>query len=653
VLAAATAALPAVAARAGNNTYIGAGGPWSDPAGWSLGRAPLAGDVVLLQGPAGAANTTVTLDTSPTGTLSSLTIDTTTPGASISLSQSDFSLTAGSETIGNTGVGIYSQSGGSHDVTNEIDIASGIGGRGTYNMTGGILTVPFMLGVGFNDGAIGAVSHSGGTINTFDLNLADNSTTSVGNYNLSASGLLSVQDDVYVGASGAGTFTQTGGANQVQGSIFIGYASFGPGSRGSYALSGGVVSAANVFVGGSDFAAGAPGVLSVSGSGNLTATGTLKVWTSGTSRITLAGGTISGGALDLSGDASRLIWTAGTLNLTNSSLTVGAGGVLGSNLDLPAVKSLGVSGTVTISAGSTLSVSGGHLTAGAVANAGTLSVISGSASLGALSGSGVTSIGNGDAANPVSVIVDRFDQPSLTINNGGKLQLRQAFPRVTNTAGAIQLNGSTATLDLANHDLLTATPTSTIRGYLLSEYTANQDWSGSGGITSSLAKTSPAKYTVAYAAGLDQSAQDVGLPVAPGQTLVRPALVGDANLDGTVNFFDIAQVLGYKYNTGQAASYTDGDLNYDGVVDFFDISTLLSANYNSGEVLPFAVAAAATAAAAEPSTVPEPNSALGLIGLSAAGLLRRRSRKKQEGPHELIACDLVAARYDAKRHAVR
>ena len=34
----------------------------------------------------------------------------------------------------------------------------------------------------------------------------------------------------------------------------------------------------------------------------------------------------------------------------------------------------------------------------------------------------------------------------------------------------------------------------------------------------------------------------------------------------------IAQLLGYKYNAGQGASYTDGDLNYDGKVDFLDTS---------------------------------------------------------------------------------
>ena len=74
-----------------------------------------------------------------------------------------------------------------------------------------------------------------------------------------------------------------------------------------------------------------------------------------------------------------------------------------------------------------------------------------------------------------------------------------------------------------------------------------------------------------------------GIAVRPGQVLVTPTLTGDINLDGKVGFFDIVQLLGYKYNTKQAASYTDGDVNYDGVVNFFDIVRLLSANYNTGQ----------------------------------------------------------------------
>ena len=49
-------------------------------------------------------------------------------------------------------------------------------------------------------------------------------------------------------------------------------------------------------------------------------------------------------------------------------------------------------------------------------------------------------------------------------------------------------------------------------------------------------------------------------------------LLGDVNLDNTVNFFDIAPfiaVLAYQGNQAEA------DANQDGVVDFFDIASFI------------------------------------------------------------------------------
>src|SRR5437588_7544276 len=88
LLAALAAAPLAQAARAANDTYLGPGGAWSDPLGWSLARPPAAGDTVLVQGTLGASSI-LTLDTSATGALSSLTIDALT-ASSITLSQPDF-----------------------------------------------------------------------------------------------------------------------------------------------------------------------------------------------------------------------------------------------------------------------------------------------------------------------------------------------------------------------------------------------------------------------------------------------------------------------------------------------------------------------------------------------------------------------------------
>jgi hypothetical protein len=188
---------------------------------------------------------------------------------------------------------------------------------------------------------------------------------------------------------------------------------------------------------------------------------------------------------------------------------------------------------------------------------------------------------------------------SLTLS-GGQATIAAAT-RKTLSLGALSITGN-GKLDLENNDLLITTggasAAAAIRGYLTSAFGVNQDWTGPGGITSSTsASANPGKYTIGYANGDDQSAQDAGVttaggaPLAAGQVLVRPVLIGDANLDGTVDFFDITQVLGYAYNSHQPASYTDGDLDYSGQVDFFDIAALLSANYNTHEMFPTAVAA--------------------------------------------------------------
>jgi autotransporter-associated beta strand protein len=216
---------------------------------------------------------------------------------------------------------------------------------------------------------------------------------------------------------------------------------------------------------------------------------------------------------------------------------------------------------------------------------------------------------------------------TVTVNDGATLNFAPGPARLTHQIATLTLSGS-GTVDLNNHELLTNTDPGTIHAYLARAYnaTGSADWSQPG-LTSTLARSSPTIYTVGYAFGGDQSAQDAGVttnsgsPLSSIQTIVRTTLTGDANLDGKVDFFDLTQLLAYKYNTGQPASYTDGDLNYDGVVDFFDLSLLLSANYNSGQTY-----AGMPSASASPSTTtaiaPEPAG----LGLLAAVLLLARRR---------------------------
>jgi autotransporter-associated beta strand protein len=61
------------------------------------------------------------------------------------------------------------------------------------------------------------------------------------------------------------------------------------------------------------------------------------------------------------------------------------------------------------------------------------------------------------------------------------------------------------------------------------------------------------------------------------QVTVMPALYGDCNLDGVVNFSDLNKVL-TNYNLTNM-TWSQGDCNYDGVVNFADLNKVLT-NYN-------------------------------------------------------------------------
>jgi autotransporter-associated beta strand protein len=114
------------------------------------------------------------------------------------------------------------------------------------------------------------------------------------------------------------------------------------------------------------------------------------------------------------------------------------------------------------------------------------------------------------------------------------------------------------------------------------------------------------------------------------QTEIRFTLLGDSDLDGTVNVADLANLAG-NFGVTSGATWIQGDFDYNGSVNVADLADLAG---NFGQTLSsssFAAAATASpaslSAAAGSAAVPEPTT-LTLLGLCALTLPVRRKRRR-------------------------
>jgi len=168
---------------------------------------------------------------------------------------------------------------------------------------------------------------------------------------------------------------------------------------------------------------------------------------------------------------------------------------------------------------------------------------------------------------------------------------------------------------------------------------AIQQYITGGQIVSSFV-TTHSGFGIAYADGSDPGQLDANL--LPGQVVIEPDLLGDADMNGIVNFHDLQDLLG---GFGAAGFWDQGNFNNHATVDFNDLQLLLgnfgdstSLSYSElggienlvgefGEVaIPNANGTGFTLA-----SVPEPASA-GIGLLTATGLLRRRRREGISAP---------------------
>jgi hypothetical protein len=223
---------------------------------------------------------------------------------------------------------------------------------------------------------------------------------------------------------------------------------------------------------------------------------------------------------------------------------------------------------------------------------------------------------------------------SVAIHSGGSVNLSDSNP--TNHAGRTLLTTSALTfdgllnawqgkLDLNGNDLIVkgvgSTGLANITNQLKQGFNAGAGyWNSANGIISTTAANDATHLTT-----LGSRSGGIAFDSANTTTndvLIKYTYYGDANLDGSVNGADYAQIdNGFgMHMTG----WQNGDFNYDGVVDGSDYS-LIDNTFNqitATGASPLAIVASPAAL----TSVPEPTT-LGLLAIGATGLLGRRRRR--------------------------
>jgi fibronectin-binding autotransporter adhesin len=479
--------------------------------------------------------------------------------------------------------------------SNVLDIG-GDGGTatGVVNVYGGTLNA-LNTWIGENSTDVGTLNMNGGKASLGNVELALGNTAN-GTINLNA-GVLSGITFTAQNNGGTGTpklFLNGGTLTTTPGNVnnnFVGAKVVSVVSAGGAIVNpnGGYINYNSALTHDSSLS-GADGGLTVTG------TGTLQLGTAGshTPQNTYNGGTtVNSGTL--------IIATAGALpsgsNVANSaSFVVGANSTAGN---------VSGTGTTTVSSGVTFTAS--NFTQGALVDNGFAQIngsgtIGTSNDLGAITGTGTMTIGTGSSNNTIH----------LATNSG------------QSTLGSLVIS-SGSDLDIGNNSLIlhysspATDPIASIAAWIKNGF---YDLAGPQ-ITSSDIAADDAASGLSYGIGYADGADGVvgGLP--SGEVEIMFTLLGDANLDGTVNAEDFTP---FSAHLGQSGMWDAGDFNYDGTVNAEDF-TPFSANLGQSATLAAGAGILESADGLSLANVPEPASVVGLLAVGGLCALRRRRRK--------------------------
>ncbi len=279
-------------------------GQWTDSNNWDGSLPPQAGGDALVTDSAltGNAVTDVTYtnpgDANPGSVADSLdwVVVDGAPSSNMTLNQGTDNLSTSRLTVGESGTGIYNMTGGSLAVTlDDVNVDTLTLGRqdnsvGTFNQSGGDVTVGRVISLGQTAGSIGTYNlNTGSSVSGFitmgfggygELNQQAGTTNTVGSdiymnnaaYNLTGGSLtVNGTQGVIVGTVGTSTFAQTGGTLAItQGNLTVGNQGTGTFIQhaGEHTVGGDLIIASQASAGGSSFTldtTARPSSLAVSG----------------------------------------------------------------------------------------------------------------------------------------------------------------------------------------------------------------------------------------------------------------------------------------------------------------------------------------------------------------------------------------------------
>jgi hypothetical protein len=315
----------------------------------------------------------------------------------------DGTLTVAATTrVGSNGAGTFNQNGGTQ-TTDHLILGESAVGNGTYNLTGGVLNDDAIVG----DAGVGVFDNSGGTHNVTGDLILGNQATGDGTYNLSGTGItavtgsmtvgkegtgavtladtaeLSTDNRLTVGAAGNGSVLQEDTSSVTVGGLRVGEglgstssytmnsgtldvlstegvnggARVGLAGTGTFTQNGGTFNTRFMQIGGTTFGqgGGGDGTVDLNG-GSLVASGSIAVNADGASTgvLNVAGGSLTAATV-FNGD--RLDYSAGSLATTvhnNAAFNVSGGAAR----TLTGTLNNNTGGTTTVAVGTPLTISG-------------------------------------------------------------------------------------------------------------------------------------------------------------------------------------------------------------------------------------------------------------------------------------------------------